>query len=247
LSPLLPGRRNIFGGQVMAQALRAASRTVADDRLPHSLHAYFLREGLLGPDVEFTVSLTRDGRSFSVRHVIARQADRVILTLSASFHVEEPGRELATAARVVTPPTEDRPSEFPETGYGVDLRSSSGSLREGEAAARTFWARIAEPVPVADPAMNACVAAYLSDLGPGGVAATAVGLPVGLHDGGGPIMASLDHAMWFHRPARYEDWILVDAVPMSNENSRGLIRGTLHDSTGLHVASFAQELLVRER
>ncbi|MGX7680013.1 acyl-CoA thioesterase [Jatrophihabitans sp. DSM 45814] len=249
-SPVLRGRRNIFGGQVMAQALRAAGATVEEDRYPHSLHAYFLREGKFAEDVHLQVERTRDGKSFSTRQVTATQADgRAIFTLSASFHRDEAGRDFATPAREVHPPTAEMgPVPSRGSSIGIDLVDGAGAKSgavESDKPAYLAWARTRGQIPE-DRVLNACVLAYLSDLGTGGVAATAVGHTVGSHAVSGLMMASLDHSMWFHRPVRTDDWLLIDATPMSTNGSRGLIVGTVHDGTGLHAASFAQELLVRE-
>jgi acyl-CoA thioesterase-2 len=246
-SPVLPGRRNIFGGQVMAQALRAATHTVEPDRLPHSLHGYFLREGLFETDVIFQVERSRDGRSFSARHVTARQNGRIIFLMTASFHKDEPGREFESPMRPVgEAPGPDWSRDVPvrPSNIGVDIEHGPQLSVANGGPAYLIWTRTRGEMPV-DQSLNAAVAAYLSDMGAGGVAAVAVDLP--MHEDTGLVMASVDHAMWFHRPIRADDWLLIDAVPISNGGSRGLVRGTIHSSAGVHVASFAQELLVRER
>jgi acyl-CoA thioesterase-2 len=246
-SPVLPNRRNIFGGQVMAQTLRAAAATVDPDRPPHSLHAYFLREGRFEEDLVLDVVRSRDGRSFSSRDVTVSQAGRPIFTMSASFHRDEPGPEYATSVREVSAPAPDRPNPL-----AIDGTSMGFELAPGEPPtldhrpAYLLWARSLGAVPQ-DRVLHACLLAYLSDLGAGGVAASAVGYPAPTSQNGPVQMASLDHAMWFHRPTSCDEWVLIDAAPMSVGGSRGTIVGTVHDGSGRHAASFAQELLVRSR
>jgi acyl-CoA thioesterase-2 len=251
-NPSMPDRRNLFGGQVAAHALRAAAATVGPDRHPHSLHAYFLREGLVSQDLEMSVTRTREGRSFSVRHVTVRQGDRVILTLSASFHIDEPGPQTQTPMREVPPPPPadwiPDPAAATNNTYGVDLyQCPQPPLREAEVAVQTFWARTAKPMP-SDRVLGACAAMYMSDLSTGSVVARALGFIVRKMDAADvPMIASLDHAMWFHRPVQADDWLLLDAVAMGNAGSTGLMRGTIHDRSGVHLATFAQEVLLRER
>lgn len=246
-SPVLPNRRNIFGGQVMAQTLRAAAATVDADRPPHSLHAYFLREGRFEEDLVLDVVRSRDGRSFSSRDVTVSQAGRPIFTMSASFHRDELGPEYATSIREVSAPAPDRPNPL-----AIDGTSMGFELAPGEPPAHfarpayLLWARSLGAVP-RDRVLRACLLAYLSDLGAGGVVATAVGYPAPTSQHGPVQMASLDHAMWFHRPTSCDEWVLIDASPMSVGGSRGTIVGTVHDADGRHAASFAQELLVRSR
>ncbi|MCW2524841.1 MAG: putative acyl-CoA thioesterase [Frankiales bacterium] len=248
-SPVLRGRRNIFGGQVMAQALRAASRTVEPDRLPHSLHGYFLREGLFETDVIFQVERSRDGRSFNVRHVTARQNGKIIFLMTASFHKDEPGRSFESPMREVgAPPPPDWVDDVThrQSSIGVDIQPGPEISVDDGGPAYLIWTRTRGEMP-ADRGLNAAVAAYMSDMGAGGVAGNAIGVSAAEHGTGSLVMASVDHAIWFHRPIRADDWLLIDAVPVSNGGARGLVRGTIHNPDGVHVASFAQELLIRER
>jgi acyl-CoA thioesterase-2 len=202
------GPHMLYGGQVAAQALAAAGRTVPPDRVPHSLHCAFLRGGTAAEPTEFAVERDRDGRSFSARRVVARQRGRVLFTLSASFHRPEAGRELDVE------PAQLASAEWPTR----------------------FWARCTDDL-ADDPLLHACVLTYLSDLSSGLLA---------LHDGSrfatGP---SLDHSLWFHRPARLDEWVLVDVVPRVVAGGRGWYSGTVHAADGTLVASLAQEALFR--
>jgi acyl-CoA thioesterase-2 len=248
-SPVLRGRRNIFGGQVMAQALRAATHTVEPDRYPHSLHGYFLREGLFSTDVIFQVERSRDGRSFCARHVTARQNGKIIFLMTASFHKDEPGQTFQSPMRDVNaPPSQDWVDEIThrQSSIGVDIQPGPQISVADGGPAYLIWTRTRGEMP-ADRGLNSAVAAYMSDMGAGGVAGQAIGVSASEHGTGSLVMASVDHAIWFHRPIRADDWLLIDAVPVSNGGARGLVRGTIHNRAGVHVASFAQELLIRER
>jgi acyl-CoA thioesterase-2 len=129
---------------------------------------------------------------------------------------------------------------------GVDLFDRSSDVPEADQPAYVVWVRTRGEVSD-DRVLNACITAYVSDLGAGGVAALVVGLRFDGPRRSELVMASVDHALWFHRPNLAHDWLLIDSRPVSTAGSRGLVRGTMHDATGRHVASFAQELLVRER
>ncbi len=200
-------RPRLFGGQVAAQAARAASLTVPEDRSLHSLHGYFLRAGRAERPTILHVDRDRDGRSFSARHVAARQEGEVIMSLLVSFHVDEEGHDF----QPVVVDTVPAPEEVAPAGPG-SLHSAIFDLRVlgiGSPAGAffrspyRFWARARAALPP-DRLLHACVLAYLSDIGTG-LAKLDDDRPRG-----GP---SLDHAVWFHRPARMDDWVLVDLVP----------------------------------
>jgi acyl-CoA thioesterase-2 len=244
-SPL--ARPTLFGGALLAQALRAAAASTDQDKHPHSLHAAFVRAGQAGNGVEFQVTRTRDGRSFSTRQVTVWQGERVLATVTASFHRDEPSPEYQSPADGPVPRPDDellaaRASSGP-SALGIDVVdvSEPGEPRY------LAWARSREPLP-ADRVLHACAMAYASDSGAPGVAATAIGLLAGGPDrqhGDAPMTASLDHAIWFHRAGRCDDWFLVSAVPLSTAGSRGLVLGSLRDRSGRHLASFTQEMLIR--
>jgi acyl-CoA thioesterase-2 len=234
-------RPRLFGGQVAAQAARAASLTVPDDRLLHSLHGYFLRGGQADRPTILHVDRDRDGRSYSARHVSARQDGKVIMSLLVSFAVSEGGKEFQTPSLVGTvPPPEDVPPSDPRSVHHAifDLRML-GIGPATSAFRRTphrFWARARGALPD-DRLLHACVLAYLSDIGTG-LAKLDDELPRG-----GP---SLDHAVWFHRPARMDDWVLVELLPAAAAGGRAFYTGTVHDRDGRLLASIAQEHIRRD-
>ena len=233
-------RPRLFGGQVAAQAARAASLTVPDDRSIHSLHGYFLRAGQADRPTILHVDRDRDGRSFSARHVAARQDGKVIMSLLVSFHVDEEGPEHQAVGLPdgVPPPEEVAPPAgwFPHQSV-LDLRITGTGRPRGAwgGPPHQFWARARGPLPD-DRLLHACVLTYLSDVGTG---LEKVDLE---EPWWGP---SLDHAVWFHHPARLDDWVLVDLVPGAAAGARGFYTGTVHDRTGRLVATIAQEHVMR--
>jgi acyl-CoA thioesterase-2 len=234
------GPPRLFGGQVASQAARAATLTVDPARSMHSLHAYFVRPGRPGVPVELTVNTTRDGRSFSTRRVAASQEGDDILLLDASFHVAETGDEWqADPPPDVPPPDEVTLPDFASAPFQMmsrpfDLRP----IRAVEAwSLHPCWVRVREPLGD-DLALHACALTYISDLAVVG----SVRMPGSTAPWGG---ASLDHAVWFHRPARVDQWLLFSVNPVLNSGARGLARGTFHTEDGTLVASLAQECLLR--
>jgi acyl-CoA thioesterase II len=239
-SPL--SRRTLFGGALVAQALRAAAASTHAEKHPHSLHATFIRAGRAGLGVDFQVARTRDGRSFSTRHVTASQGERVVMTMTASFHRDEPSPEYQRLAEMPAGcPDEARP--WRREPLGLDIVEA----HDPDEARYLAWARSQQALP-ADRVLHAAAMAFMSDAGSTGVAASAIGLQAAGPDGfrgGAPMTTSLDHAMWFHRAGRCDDWVLVSGVPLSTAGSRGLVLGSVHDRSGRHLASFTQELLIR--
>jgi acyl-CoA thioesterase-2 len=247
-SPVHRHNARLFGGQVAAQALRAATLTVDVDHHPNSLHGYFLRPGLPATPLLIHVDRIRDGRSFTTRRVKVVQDGEAIFSADASFHREEPGGEYQVPMALETPAPED------DDGYESPLRSfDSGSpfeMREVRPppvddagvyeSTRRLWVRTRGPLPD-DRALHACVLTYVSDMGAVMAARAAIRIPWGRG-----MAASLDHAIWFHRPIRPDDWVLYDLRPLSNAGSRGLVLGALHARDGVHGASVAQEGLVRD-
>ncbi|HXA28486.1 MAG TPA: acyl-CoA thioesterase II [Candidatus Angelobacter sp.] len=256
-------RQQIFGGQVAGQALVAAGRTVERGTV-HSLHAYFLRPGDIRVPILFEVDRIRDGRSFTTRRVVAVQHGKAIFNLSASFHVEEPGIEhqldmpanlpdpesLPTVAEMVEPHRE-RLGELGEWWLRrrpIDVRyvepEVPAPLRDGvKAQYQRVWIKADGPLPD-DPLLHACVVAYASDMT---LLDTTV-LPHGMTWGKGLLMgASLDHAMWFHRPFRADEWLLYDQDTPAAYGARAFARGSIFSSDGRLVVSVAQEGLVRTR
>lgn len=237
-----PGR--LFGGQVASQSLRAATLTVPTDRLPHSLHAYFIRPGRPGIPLRLEVDRTRDGRSFTTRRVTASQDGEPIFTLAASFHAAEEGDDWQLPAPTDIPaPDGPRQPDSPISRFAsmspFDLRPVRSPEPGGFPILHPFWVKTRRSLPD-DAALHACVLAFISDMGVVGSArAPGSSLPAQF------IGASLDHAMWFHRPARADEWLLFSVEPVSNFGARGLARGTMHRADGVLVASIAQEALLR--
>ncbi len=233
------GWGRIYGGQVVAQALRAAGHTVDTDHRPHSLHAYFVRAGDERRPVLFEVERVRDGRSFTTRQVVAYQEGGAILNLIASFHAPEDGDDVQS----VRAPDAGRPEDA--------VLSPSDAFFEHRVVVRAreprahgvSWLRVPESLPD-DPMLQACAFAYLSDEDLLGIAM----LP---HPLGGDwenlMTASLDHAIWFHRPLRADSWLCFDLDGHGVADVRGLALARVFDSEGAHVATIAQEGLMRRR
>lgn len=237
-------RRTLYGGQVAAQALRAAAETVPEGRHTHSLHGYFLRPGRADHPVILHVNRDRDGRSFSARHVTAEQYGEVIFSMSASFHIEEPGGtyDASPLAAPVDPegfPPLPRNDTF-WAGFDIRVRPEDLRVRKdgAQAAPYLMWARTEAALPD-DPMIHACLLTYFSDHGTGFGAIEVDGLP-----SGGP---SLDHAVWFHRPLRMDQWVRFEMSPVAADGARGLYNGALYDAGGTHCATIAQESLLRPR
>lgn len=255
-----PGR--IFGGQVAAQSLVAASRTV--EGLPaHSLHGYFLRPGDPAVPVVFTVDRIRDGASFVTRHVVARQRGRAIFNMSVSFQREESGYEhqmqmppapdpesIPTRAELVKRHYEAIPEADrhwvalprPLDVRHVQLPTFFGGSCDSSAEGPTLvWMRVPRALPD-DAALHQRLLAYMSDL----TLLDNIVLPHGRNGRLGPVMvASIDHAVWFHRPLRVDEWLLYVQDSPAAAGARGFARGTLFARDGTLVASVAQEGLLR--
>ena len=239
----------LFGGQVAAHALRAATHTVDVDHHPHSLHGYFLRPGRPGIPTILQVDRIRDGRSFTTRRVVAVQEGEAIFSLSASFHRDESGGEYAVppAGGLPAPDSPDGWHESPlavlDTMSPFEVREMPPDEKDDRGvygSTRRAWVRTRGPLPD-DRALHACVLTYISDMGAVYAARLALEVPWGVGMG-----ASLDHAMWFHRPIRPDEWVLFDLRPVSNAGARGLVTGTLHSQAGVLGASMAQEGVIRE-
>ncbi len=233
------GWGRIYGGQVVAQALRAAGRTVSSAHRPHSLHAYFVRSGDEHRPVLFEVERVRDGRSFTTRQVVAYQEGGAILNLIASFQVVEDDADVQT----VQAPVVASPESLPDSEHDAFLEHREVEHRASPHALRRSWLRTLQRIPD-DPLIQACALAYLSDEDALGVALTPHPLA---RQWDNLMMASLDHAIWFHRPFRADDWLLFDIDGHGVASARGLAFGRVFDRAGTHVASLAQEALGRTR
>ncbi|GAA1903796.1 acyl-CoA thioesterase II [Streptomyces sodiiphilus] len=257
----------VFGGQVAAQALVAACRTVPADRLPHSLHSYFLRPGDPGVPIVYTVDRIRDGRSFTTRRVVAVQNGQPIFHLSASFQVHEDGLEhqepMPEAPDPETLPTaEEMLPRFRDrfvhesvvelllaARRAVDIRyandppyATPGQPRDPRS---KVWFRTNGKLAGErdDPMLHICLATYVSDM-------TLLDSVLLAHGRGGwtvgdVVGASLDHAMWFHRPFRADEWLLYDTESPTSQNGRGLARGRIFTQDGKLAVSVIQEGVVR--
>jgi acyl-CoA thioesterase II len=240
-SPPGEGPPRLFGGQVASQSLRAALLTVDPSRPPHSMHAYFIRPGAPGVPLDLAVERTRDGRSFSTRHVTTSQNGEPIFVLTASFHAPEEGDDWHEPAPLDVPtPDEIAASESPFSRFTTMSPLEIRPVRSQATfpAMHPFWVRSRDPLPD-DPALHTCVLTFMSDMGVVGGARAPVASSM-MFAG-----ASLDHAVWFHRAVRADEWLLFSVDPVSNAGARGLARGTFHDVNGSLIASIAQEALLR--
>lgn len=247
----------LFGGQVVAQALAAADLTVDAERPVHSLHAYFLRGGDADHAIEFDVQRVRDGRRFSTRRVSAVQQGRLLLTLDSSYCVAMPGVEHQHPAEFPFDPehaldsdalVETAPAKSQQllrdffAHYPIDVRFPSpvGFTSRAPVAKRHFWLRPLDMPSSDDERLHREVLAYMSDF-------LFAGTPLANHTLAIPgphlALASLDHAMWFHRPVRCDDWLLFETDSPSARASLGLTRGLIYDRAGNLVATVAQEAL----
>ncbi|HET6151568.1 MAG TPA: acyl-CoA thioesterase domain-containing protein [Marmoricola sp.] len=224
----------LYGGQVAAQALLAAGLTVVAERHPHSLHGYFLRRGDASRPTMFRVDRDRDGGSFSARRVVAIQRGEVIFSASTSFTAPVDGLDRqAPSLPEVTGPEECVPWVAPRM-FSLDARIPP---EEGVTAwPARFWSRFTTPIGD-DVLLNAAALTYLSDV--------SADMHSFATDGFIPA-ASLDHAVWFHHPARLDDWIFTDYSARAISGNRGMYTGSLFDASGTMVASVAQEALYRK-
>ena len=231
----------LYGGQIVAQALRATTLTVDRAYALHSLHAYFIRLGDAEEPIRLEVDRIRNGRTFLTRRAVARQSGGAILNLSASFHRPEAGAEVQTEEMPAVP----GPDGLPSDGWSdqIERRMLAADIAPGRVGA---WMRLAEDVGD-DPVLNACALAYLSDdLPTDAVVARHPERPAPGDER--PFWsASLDHAIWFHRPARASEWHLHDFTCRGLVGTRGLSDGSIFDQRGRHVATVAQEVLIRHR
>jgi len=253
------GLQRVFGGQVAGQALVAAGATVDPERQVHSLHGYFVRPGDPNVPITFEVENIRDGRSFSVRRSVALQHGKPIFFMSASFHRREEGLDHQMPAPRDVPLPDELPSidellnRYPDrlgiwstAPRPIDLRyvSDPGWVSPGVRSADPrprVWMRFDGKLPD-DPLLHACALTYASDL-------TLLDSVLSVHGEvwgpGGVIGASLDHALWFHRPFRADEWFLYDCWSPSAAGARGLGAGRMFPLDGRHSASAVQEGLLR--
>lgn len=256
------GWGRVFGGQVLGQAVSAAEQTVPEDRVLHSMHCYFLRPGDVKAPIVYEVDRIRDGRSFTTRRVVAIQHGKAILNMSASFQIHEEGfTHQDTMPDVPDPESLPTAQEVYAKYYDrIPKFIRDKALAEGPIELRPvthvddpiapslappikrYWFKASAALPD-DPRIHRYLLAYLSDsdflitaLQPHGVTWLTPGLQ----------SASLDHAMWFHRPFRVDEWMLYDIHSPAAGGARGLVRGSFYDREGRLVASAAQEGLLRQ-
>jgi acyl-CoA thioesterase-2 len=227
----------LFGGFVVAQALNAAIKTVSGGLRPHSLHGYFLRPVETARDSELRVAHVRDGRTFTTRQVTTMQGGKAAFVATASFCLDEVGDEYQAAL-----PDVPAPDDIESSGFDgpVDMRDLGATPVRADGtmeSTRRVWFGV-DPLGD-DPGLHATVLAYLSDM-------TGTSFrPLSLGDWGAHTDASLDHAVWFHRPARADGWLFYDLHALINTGGRSTVRGELYTSDGKLVLSLAQELLIR--
>jgi len=253
------GLPNLFGGQVLGQALIAAARTVDPERTAYSCHAYFLRVGDASAPVIYQVKRIRDGGSFNTRHIVAIQHGRPIFDMSASFQVPEQGFEHQDSFPEDVPEPEglknqrelyaDEHGDLPgilAASRPIEIRPIAPEYPRPAAplpAASRSWFRATEPVGD-DPGLHHALLAYASDFE---LLVTSL-LPHGVSPLRREVfVASLDHALWFHRPFRIDDWLLYDIQSPNAASGRGLSWGRIYARDGRLVASVAQEGLMRRR
>ena len=252
-------RQRVFGGQVAGQALVAATRTVDAERHVHSLHAYFLRPGDPSIPILYEVDRIRDGKSFTTRRVVAVQHGKAIFNLQASFHAAEDGLDFSVAMPDAPEPTslptfKERMAPYAEQmgdwyhrPRPIDMRYVDQPLPDSPAPeepqiSQRVWMRADGTLPDDDGTLHACVVTYASDM----TLLDTTLLPHRIRWTGNQIqMASLDHAMWFHRPFRADEWLLYAQDTTSTSSSRGLARGLIFDTDGRVVVSVMQEGLIR--
>jgi acyl-CoA thioesterase-2 len=252
-------RQRVFGGQVAGQALVAASRTVEEPgRNVHSLHAYFLRPGDPSVPIVYEVDRIRDGKSFTTRRVVAIQHGKAIFNLQASFHDPEPGNDFFQPAPtdLADPeslpnhqqrlaPYRDKIGDWFDKPRPIDIRYvPPDPLLDGDGPIdrQSVWMR-ADGVLPDDPVLHACIVTYASDFTLLDTAVRPSGLNWLMDD---MMMASLDHAMWFHRPFRADEWMLYQQQAFSNTSARGLAGGSIYSADGRLIVNVVQEGLFRK-
>ncbi len=257
------GWQRVFGGQVIGQALVAATRTVGDDRTAHSLHGYFIRPGDPSIPIIYDVDRYRDGKSFTTRRVVAIQHGEPIFSMAASFHLAEEGFDHQHQIPNVPMP-EDLPSEkdllaqfeklMPENMKHYFTRQRPIELRPTEperylnpkkdpSTIQNVWIRATQALPD-DPALHQCVLAYASDMTLLDTSLVPHGRNLFDPD---LMMASLDHALWFHRPFKADEWLLYAQDSPSSSGALGFNRGSIFTREGALVASVTQEGLIRRK
>ena len=261
-----PGELNhigtVFGGRMIAQALASASRTV-DGLPPTSLHSYFVAPASAALSIEYRVERIRDSRRFANRHVNAYQDGKLVFTMMCQFHGSEDGFVHQSAVMPDVPPPEevllihefvlknsDRLDEAAMHNFLSPLPIEMRAVRpevyffeRPETPQRDFWFRLPSAAAIDDLRLQACLLGYCSDYWLAGVAAVPHFFPT---NSKGHLISSLDHSIWFHRPARCEDWLLHHTTSPSAQDGLGLSRGQIFDREGHLIASTTQECILRD-
>jgi acyl-CoA thioesterase-2 len=256
------GSPNVFGGQVLAQALNAANRTILNQRVLHSMHAYFLEAGNLNSPILFEVSLIRDGGSFSTRRVTANQGEKIIFILSASFHKKQDGHEhqIEMKTNVKQPEELQSWTEMVEL-YGEFLTGKMKTFLQMERPIEfkptklfnpmerkdlppklDMWFKLKGDTSTLDLATKQQILTYISDYN---ILSAALLPHASKAHYGNTHMASLDHSMWFFRDFDFDDWMLFSIESPSTSNARGFAKGNIFSREGMLIASVAQEGLMR--
>jgi acyl-CoA thioesterase-2 len=238
-----PWGDRLFGGQVVAQALRAAGETVDESRPAHSLHSYFIRPGSAFEPIRYEVERLRDGRSFSTRQVVARQSGGAILNLSVSFQISEDEADVAITTIPDELPGPDDPA-LADSSWGGLIERRATELPDGRMG---YWVRITADIGD-DPADHQSALAFMSDAAPSRAARSPH--PDFMNDNSDRYRfqgASLDHSVWFHRPSDPREWHWFDMQSHGLSGGRGLVTGDVIRVDGLHVATIVQQVLLRLR
>ena len=234
----------VYGGQVVAQALWATAQTVGPEYRPHSLHAYFIRGGNPDEPIRYEVDRLRNGRSFCTRAAVARQSGGAILHLSSSFQRDEDEADVQTARMPLAPAPEDIRAQTDGWPYIMERRTMGTYPGAGKSMG---WVRITDPL-TDDEVLHVCGIAFTSDTVQFPSARSIHPLQIPESESRDAFMgASLDHAMWFHRPVRADEWHLFEWQCHGLQGGRGMTVGNLFSQDGRHIASVAQEVLLRER
>jgi acyl-CoA thioesterase II len=235
----------LYGGQIVAQALRAASATVDEDKVVHSLRAYYIRRGDHNEPVRYEVDRIRNGRSFATRRVVARQAIGAILNLEGSYQRCEPSATVSPTTIPVVPPAEELEESSWSDDFARRFVPESATPPSAVGAGRmAAWMRVTAALD-GDDLLHRCWLAYLSDDLPCDVVIRAHPDGAAIDESEGRFVASLDHSVWFHASPRVDQWHLYDVTCLAYAGGRGLTLGQVFGADGAHVATFAQEALVR--
>ncbi|WP_225731356.1 MULTISPECIES: acyl-CoA thioesterase II [unclassified Nocardia] len=240
----------VFGGEIAAKAVAAAAGSIGAEFAIHSLHGYFVRPGDPESSIDFEVEAVRDGRTFALRHVVARQGDRDIFVMNASYHVGDKGVRHADPAPMVPAPEAIARFGPAEPGHawlsaiGLDdnweIRRIPDGLTDsadGPHTRQQVWLRYTHPLPD-DPVLHSCALAYASDI-------TLLGAALTRHNWVKMQTAALDYSIWFLRPCRIDDWLLYDEASPSADFGRAFTNGRVFDRDGRLVAMVAQERMLR--